>query len=79
MNIDLFFTLFFCVKNRIPKEIRDFHSHSLHNTFATRCFENKMEPKVVQQLMGYSSISITLNIYTHVLDSMMEEEIKSLE
>ena len=26
--------------------------------------------------MGHSSISITLNIYTHVWDSMMEEEIK---
>ena len=63
-------------ENRMPREIRDFHPHSLRHTFATRCFENKMEPKVVQKLMGHSSISITLNIYTHVLDNMMEEEIK---
>lgn len=35
-----------------------------------------MEPKVVQTLLGHSSISITLNIYTHVLDNKMEEEIK---
>lgn len=27
-------------------------------------------------LLGHSSISITLNIYTHVLDNMMNEEIK---
>ena len=27
-------------------------------------------------MMGHSSISITLNIYTHVLDNIMEEEIK---
>ena len=63
-------------ENREPREIRDFHPHSLRHTFATRCFEKKMEPKVVQRLMGHSSISITLNIYTHVLDNIMEEEIK---
>ena len=63
-------------EDREPREIRDFHPHSLRHTFATRCFENKMEPKVVQRLMGHSSISITLNIYTHVLDNKMEEEIK---
>lgn len=63
-------------ENRIPNTIRDFHPHTLRHTFATRCFENKMDPKVVQSLMGHSSISITLNIYTHVLDNKMSEEIK---
>ena len=63
-------------EHREPKMIRDFHPHILRHTFATRCFENKMEPKVVQTLLGHSSISITLNIYTHVLDNKMDEEIK---
>ena len=63
-------------ENRVPNPVRDFHPHTLRHTFATRCFENKMEPKVVQALMGHSSISITLNIYTHVLDNKMNEEIK---
>lgn len=63
-------------ENREPKVIRDFHPHTLRHTFATRCFENKMEPKVVQKLMGHSSISITLNIYTHVLNDKMDEEIQ---
>jgi len=62
-------------ENRQPKEIRDFHPHSLRHTFATRCFEKKMEPKVVQSLLGHASISITLNIYTHVLENKMTEEI----
>lgn len=39
-------------ENREVNEIRDFHPHTLRHTFATRCFENKMEPKVVQKLMG---------------------------
>lgn len=53
--------------------IRDFYPHTLRHTFATRYFENKMEPKVVQTLLGHSSISSTLNIHTHVLDSLYEE------
>ncbi len=65
------------IKNNVePKVIREFHPHTLRHTFATRCFENKMDPKVVQKLMGHSSISVTLNIYTHVLNSKMDEEIK---
>ena len=65
-----------CVReNRLPREFPDIHPHTLRHTFATRCFENRMEPKVVQKLLGHSSISITLNIYTHVMDDLMEEEI----
>ena len=63
-------------EKRAVREIRDFHPHTLRHTFATRCFENKMEPKVVQKLMGHSNISVTLNIYTHVLENTMDEEIK---
>ena len=63
-------------EHREPKMIRDFHPHILRHTFATRCFENKMEPKVVQTLLGHSSISITMNIYTHVLENKMNEEIQ---
>ena len=63
-------------EHRGPKIIRDFHPHTIRHTFATRCFEKKMEPKVVQKLMGHSSISITMNIYTHVLENKMNEEIQ---
>lgn len=37
-----------------------------------------MELKIVQTLMGYASISITLNSYTHVFDSKMNGEIKKI-
>lgn len=64
-------------ENRLPRVlVRDFHPHTIRHTFATRCFENQMEPKVVQKLMGHSTISITLNIYTHVLDQKMGDEIR---
>ncbi|NLC45332.1 MAG: site-specific integrase, partial [Clostridiales bacterium] len=61
-----------CEKANIPNG----GQHALRHTFATRCFEKQMEPKVVQKLMGHSNISITMNIYTHVLDSIMESELE---
>ena len=63
-------------EGRAPKTFRKFHPHTLRHTFATRCFEKQMEPKVVQKLMGHSNISITMNIYTHVLDSIMDSELE---
>ena len=66
-----------CVReNRIPRELPDFHPHTLRHTFATRCFEKDIKPKAVQKLMGHSSISVTLNIYTHVMEDLLEGEIE---
>jgi integrase len=47
--------------------------HDLRHTYATRLFELKEEPKTVQSLLGHSNISITLDTYTHVLESMKEK------
>ncbi len=39
--------------------------HSLRHTFATRLIKNTNDFKTVSELLGHSSISITLDIYTH--------------
>ena len=65
-------------ENRCPSSFRNFHPHTLRHTFATRCFEDGIEPKVVQKLLGHSNISITLNIYTHVLEQKMGCEVEKL-
>lgn len=59
---------------KMIRPIRDFHPHTIRHTFATRCFERGMSPKVVQKLMGHANITITLTIYTHVMESKMLEE-----
>lgn len=48
--------------------------HILRHTFATRCFERGIPPKIVQSYLGHSKVDITLDIYTHV-----SKEIASLE
>lgn len=43
--------------------------HALRHTYATRLFEKGVQLKTVQKLLGHSSIEITADIYTHVMDS----------
>lgn len=50
--------------------------HSLRHTYATKLFELNVPLKTVQMLLGHSDISITANIYTHV---MPKEKIKAVE
>ena len=57
----------------INNGFKDKKFHDLRHTYATRLFELKEEPKTVQSLLGHSNISITLDTYTHVLESMKEK------
>lgn len=50
--------------------------HSLRHTYATKLFERDVPIKTVQMLLGHSDISITANIYTHV---MPKKKIKAAE
>lgn len=53
--------------------------HTWRHTFATRCIENSMQPKVLQKILGHSKLSQTMDLYVHTEDDFKVEEMKKLE
>jgi integrase len=49
--------------------------HALRHTFATRALENGIPARVVQEILGHSDVSLTLNRYTHVLKATSQDQI----
>ena len=53
--------------------------HDLRHSAATLMLQQGIHPKVVQERLGHSDISLTLNIYSHVLPSMQEEAAEKMD
>lgn len=56
-----------------------FTCHTLRHTFATRCIEAGMKPKTLQKILGHSDISVTMNLYVHVTNDEIVNEMKKFE
>lgn len=59
--------------------IRKISMHILRHTFATRCIEGGMKPKVLQTIMGHSNVNTTLNFYVTVTDDEKHKEMDGIE
>jgi integrase len=46
-------------------ELKKYNFHALRHTFATRCIENGCDPKTLSEILGHSSVKITLERYVH--------------
>jgi integrase len=53
--------------------------HDLRHSAATILGAMGVPAKVIQELLGHSSITITLNVYSHVLPSMQQEAMDKLD
>lgn len=53
--------------------------HDLRHSFATIALGANIQPKVVQEILGHSSIRTTMDIYSHVLPSIQEGSVEILE
>lgn len=47
--------------------------HDLRHTCATLALSANVNPKVVSEMLGHSTVGITLDIYSHVLPDMQED------
>ena len=59
--------------------IKRFCMHALRHTYATRAIESGMQPKVLQMLLGHSSIKTTMDRYVHVTDDSMRKAVRLFE
>jgi integrase len=56
----------------------DMRFHDLRHSSATLLLSAGIHPKVVQEILGHSQISMTMDIYSHVLPTMQEEAMSKL-
>ena len=59
--------------------IAPFGMHALRHTYAYRAIERGMQPKVLQQLLGHTSIKTTMDKYVHVSDDSMQNAVRLFE
>ncbi len=53
--------------------------HDLRHTCATLLLSGGVHPKIVQELLGHTNISQTMDTYSHVLPNMQEGAVSALE
>ena len=63
------------IKSGLP----DIKFHALRHTFASRALEVGMDVKTLSEILGHSSVSITLDLYTHSLYEYKKRQMKKLE
>lgn len=54
-------------------------THDLRHTAASLLLSDGVHPKVVQELLGHSSITITLDIYSHVVEGLHQEVARRMD
>lgn len=62
----------------LSEPFKKIHPHTFRHTFAVKCYENNIDAKITQVLLGHSSITVTMNIYTHLSKMRLNNEIKKL-
>ena len=62
----------------VEKQIPIFRSHAMRRSFATRCFEAGVPPKVVQKYLGHTNIQTTMDIYTKVFDDVDPQMVEKI-
>lgn len=65
-------------EERVPVLFKHVNPHALRHTFCSQCFERDINPKMVQQLMGHAHYSTTIDIYTHISQDKMAEELSKI-
>jgi len=58
--------------------LRPVRFHDLRHTCATLLLSKNVNPKIVSEMLGHASVSITLDVYSHLMPDMQEKAAKAL-
>lgn len=58
--------------------LKDANYHALRHTFATRCIEKGFDLKSLSEILGHSSVNITLDRYVHPSMQLKQENMQRL-
>jgi len=73
-------TVFAKFKHLLKKAgLPDIRFHDLRHTAATLLLRQGVHPKVVQEMLGHSSIQMTMDVYSHVLPDLQREAANKLD
>lgn len=64
--------------NEVGCHMERFTSHCFRHTFATRAIEAGMQPQTLKTILGHSSLSMTMDLYSHVLPNTKAEEMQKV-
>ena len=62
----------------LENQFEFFSGHTFRHTFATRCLEAGIQPKVVQSYLGHATLKMTMDLYTHVTADKATEDIERI-
>ena len=62
----------------LENQFEFFSGHTFRHTFATRCLEAGIQPKVVQSYLGHATLKMTMDLYTHVTADKAAEDIERI-
>ena len=53
--------------------------HDLRHTAATLLLGQGVHPKITSEMLGHSTIAVTLDLYSHVTPTMQRQAVEALE
>ncbi len=66
-------------EHRQPEPLPHISAHILRHTACTRLAESGLEPKVLQYIMGHANVSVTLDVYTHLDFTKIQEKMEAVQ
>jgi site-specific recombinase XerD len=53
--------------------------HDLRHSHATHLLAAGIHPKIAQERLGYSSVAVTIDLYSHVIPGMQAEAVNRID